>query len=117
MEQKWTKEPWVLGKETKIEGWSDEPIKTSGCYSLNSEGWAQLGLIAGGARGKANAQRIVDCVNAMAGIDEPAEWMEKVHDLLYRISINVVIEENETASKWVEEALALFPSPAKEEEK
>ena len=29
--------------------------------------------------GQANAKRIVDCVNAMEGIEDPIEFMEKFH--------------------------------------
>lgn len=128
-----TKEPWMFLKENKLEGWAGTPINTNSCYTLNSRGWAQFGLLAGGVRGKANAKRIVECVNECAGVLDVAYSMDCLrselgslkhnHDLMVKAiregeqkvstGISNTIYED---SRRIDFLIGLFPTPTPEKE-
>ena len=69
-----TPEPWVLDED-----WHS--VKAQGSTLADCiEPYGVLEDIAEEIA-KANAQRIVDCVNAMAGIDDPEKWMKEVREI------------------------------------
>ena len=65
---KYTQEPWVIGDYGAVEH-EGKIIQLSG-FSLS-----------GMREAKPNAARIVACINALAGIDDPEAFMRKVREL------------------------------------
>ena len=68
MTQEWTQEPWGFHRHTttNVEDVTGRTVATTGGYSDNfSDGKCYK-------ENQANARRIVDCVNALAGIPDPA---------------------------------------------
>jgi hypothetical protein len=60
---KHTKEPWVL-RGTNIDS-TNTDVSVGRCYNTNSVGQTPKSALA-------NAKRIIACVNACAGMEEPA---------------------------------------------
>ena len=65
----WTKEPWYEGRHYVA-------------WEQGKEVSIVQGLGAGRVRPRANMQRAVACVNALAGIENPAAWREAVGRLV-----------------------------------
>lgn len=68
-----TLEPWVLGDKDRH---GDTPINANDWHELATVVTRMHGEAEQCAEGVANARRIVVCVNAMAGIDDPQTWVD-----------------------------------------
>jgi hypothetical protein len=97
METKHTPEPWITKvyeeNQTRILG----PIEEDG-----NRHW--IGDIIGPLSNKANAKRIVECVNAFEGIENPAEFISNLKKCLDiyatpELLEKIVREEAESLSK------------------
>lgn len=78
-EQKHTAEPWSTDRHwiTKGEG-DDVPIICETHRDKNKS------INDGLYESRHNAKRIVSCVNAMSGIDDPEKWVEEVRAVLMK---------------------------------
>lgn len=56
---------------------------------------------------KANAQRIVDCVNACGGIEDVSKWMKELHKFV------AVVKNNENSCECDYEGWCLYCSASK----
>lgn len=88
--QKHTPEPWRINKhsETSVEIADGRTTATCGGYSNNTNPNVHL-------ENAANAARIVSCINALAGIENPAAFVARAADLerlveLYRQNDDVL---------------------------
>jgi hypothetical protein len=70
---KHTPEPWELNKTTDGLSITSKNGVIVHCYSVSISDYNH-------DIPKANAARIVECVNAMAGIDDPKKWVEEMKD-------------------------------------
>lgn len=71
----WTKEPWVVfPRNSEIYIGIGEETGDGICDG-------GYGLWRDGPERKANAERIVACVNAMAGVDDPVGTMAEFHEM------------------------------------
>lgn len=81
-----TPEPWSTAKyeanETKLLG----PVEDNG-----SKQW--IGDIIGPWSNQANAARIVECINAMKGIDNPVEFIASIYDVLKECKHQLQLQE------------------------
>lgn len=76
----WTKEPWVVfPRNSEIYIGIGEETGDGICDG-------GYGLWRDGPERKANAERIVACVNAMAGIDDPVTMVAEIEDVLTRVA-------------------------------
>ena len=107
MEKKHTPEPWSWGFEDKsviyIQGpgeHEDHVLWSEICPACQRSGSRCT------APSDANAERIIDCVNALAGVDDPAAFVEAVGALLdvWRMpGDNVPVEIDDAMNKlWIE---------------
>ena len=77
-----TKEPWVVfPRNSEIYIGIGEETGDGICDG-------GYGLWRDGPERKANAERIVACVNAMAGIDDPVEFMQQLRDVLRNLRMH-----------------------------
>lgn len=76
-DKKHTPEPWRVFHDSHIES---EETKTAICRFFDRREHDYPNHIA-------NAARIVECVNALAGIDNPAEWVEKMKKLELELTL------------------------------
>jgi hypothetical protein len=70
---KHTSEPWKVGEYGSI-----YPVKEGACIATTT---TQSGKLSNSI---ANENRIVECVNAMAGIDDPKKWVEERKANMYK---------------------------------
>ena len=68
-----TKEPWVISSSLIVCNEDADVIATC----TPNFGLSTLDMLAC----KANAQRIVDCVNACEGIEDPKEWIKNAKEI------------------------------------
>ena len=102
----WTKEPWLLSN-----------YDNAAIHGLDKIGICDLRHKDGHRRrnSEANAQRIVACVNAMTGIDDPAGFIKQIKYTLQNIEeVSSRATLNRIHTKFAydlsRKALALFPS-------
>jgi len=70
---KHTPEPWELNKTTDGLSITSKNGVIVNCYSVSISDYNH-------DIPKANAARIIECVNALAGIDDPKKWVEEMKD-------------------------------------
>lgn len=121
----------VKEKEMTVNEHTPEPWKVEGVtiYSLNKHGYNRFhSCVFDGeddnkkrikrSEQKANANRIVSCVNTLAGIPNVEEWMEKVRESVIKALCSMGGQDYfDDAKIHLYEALALFPTPHKEPQK
>jgi hypothetical protein len=80
-----TVEPWSI---SAAPGWQDTIVDAKD---------NKIAVCSGRSESIPNAQRIVACVNACAGIEDPAETIKKARDVISGLleSLNVAIEKSE----------------------
>lgn len=114
--QKHTAEPWALDKE--IDGvYADSITWVKGGWGLvcKTTNQTRCNFTPSVEVCEANAKRIVDCVNALDGIDDVSGFIEEMKGILEGGKDNAtsVLTQDQTklklASLAIEEALALFP--------
>ena len=113
----WTKEPWSLGFTTQVKEvdprlgvWWRTPIHV-GLAPNRGNCFAEVSLGGPGATDhsegavKANAARIVACVNALAGIRDPAAAVQAAREAL---KIALLYRPSERHREQIRAALALL---------
>ena len=82
MESKHTPTPWKLGRTGAVVSESIEGIEMRGAMGKEAVKYYGGNLI-GESISQANAKRIVECVNALEGIDEPMKFMKHYKAIEY----------------------------------
>ena len=91
MTTKHTPEPWELNPTTENRSITSKNGVIVFCYDVSIPDSAQH-------IPKANATRIVECVNALAGIENPAEWVEKMNKIAFVLALDdLKMARNEAA--------------------
>jgi len=118
-----TKEPWLLS--TNEGGPEDQPAFPGIVDGSNRPHGEDLICDFYGDEGlvKANCARAIQCVNALAGIEDVEGWMKAVKNSIAKIETeydnvldsgdSIGLSGTQEAEKAVKEALALFPKETK----
>lgn len=78
----WSKEPWCVGRSDAFHVPIQQPIGGTTFLFANLKNDPRTGLFGNPNRARADAARAVQCVNALAGIADPAAALEKVKHAL-----------------------------------
>lgn len=88
-----------------------EPWKhTPGTYVTDDNGIAVCRVDFGcrtGAEATANMRRIVECVNAMAGIDNPQEWVDNARFYSHE-TVSAIVRERDELAEVLQEAVGII---------
>lgn len=107
----WTKGPWKEGKGKYVVSEHDNGLDIKGATGDDAIKYYGGNMICESV-GEANAKRIVDCVNSMAGIEIPTEWMAAI-----KIDLQNILQTTDLSSvsavDYIKiiatQALSLFP--------
>jgi len=98
-ELKHTPEPWVFNQEEmKIKGSGDYEGRT-----IIANVSPKMDFSRGMATQCANAARIVECVNALSGVEDPKKWVEEMKDLEsnFNVKVGSIMIHNQTLEEQI----------------